>query len=242
MATGSDTAEFYAPAAPDRLLLNSMHAPFRFVTEWEVAGTAREVSDALADPLELPRWWPSVYLAVEELAPGGESGVGRRVRALTKGWLPYTLSWSFVVVDSRDPFGFTIEAEGDLEGRGRWSFEQRGVFTHVTCDWQVALRKPLLSLLSPAARPIFEANHRWAMRRGKESLRLELARRRAVTDLERALVPSPPPATTTSPVPLLLAVFGILGAVFGAARLLTRLTRPRRHGRRRARRAGWSFP
>lgn len=43
---------------------------YRFVTEWDLVGTAREVADVLSDPLELPRWWPSVYLAVAELTPG----------------------------------------------------------------------------------------------------------------------------------------------------------------------------
>jgi len=205
---------------------------YRFVTEWEVVGTAREVSDVLADPLELPRWWPSVYLAVEELAPGGEHGLGRRVRLLTKGWLPYTLSWSFTVAASRDPFGFTIEADGDFVGRGEWTLEQRGAFTHVTYDWRIALHKPLLALLSPVLRPVFSANHRWAMRQGEESLKLELARRRAGSDLARALVPAPPPPTTTSPVPLLLAVVGVTGAVLGAAHVIVRMTRPRRRFRR----------
>ena len=57
---------------------------YRFVTEWDLVGTAREVADVLSDPLELPRWWPSVYLAVAELTPGGEGGVGRRMLLLTK--------------------------------------------------------------------------------------------------------------------------------------------------------------
>jgi polyketide cyclase/dehydrase/lipid transport protein len=201
---------------------------YHFSTEWDLVGTAREVSDVLADPLDLPRWWPSVYLAVAELEPGGEGGVGRRVMALTKGFLPYTLSWSFQVVASRHPRGFTLEAAGDFVGRGVWTFEERGAFVHVTYDWQIDARRPFLRLLSPVARPIFAANHRWAMRRGLESLELELARRRASSDLERALVPAPPRPTTTSPVPLLLAAAGVAGAVLGAAHLIVRATRPRR--------------
>lgn len=208
-----------------------MSCAYHLVTEWEMVGTSGEVADVFADPLELPRWWPSVYLAVEELEPGGERGVGRRVRALTKGYLPYTLAWSFRVVESRHPHGFTIEADGDFRGRGVWTFAERGAFVHVTYDWQVAARKPLLRLLSPVARPVFVANHRWAMRRGEESLKIELARRRAATDLERALVPAPPRATTTSPVPLLAAAVGLAGAIFGAAHVIVRATRGRRRGR-----------
>ena len=201
---------------------------YRFVTEWEMVGTAREVADVLADPLELPSWWPSVYLAVEEVTPGGEGGVGRHVRVLTKGWLPYTLSWSFRVVESRHPHGFTLEADGDVAGRGVWTFEERGAFVHVTFDWQIAAQKPLLRLLSPVARPVFAANHRWAMQRGEESLKLELERRRAASYLERALVPAPPRPTTSSPVPLLIAAVGVAGAMLGAAHLVVRATRPRR--------------
>ncbi len=208
---------------------------YRFVTEWEMVGTAREVADVLADPLELPRWWPSVYLAVEELEAGGEHGLGRRARVLTKGWLPHTLSWCFSIVESRYPHGFTLEADGDLLGRGVWTFTERGVWVHVTYDWQVVAQKPLLRLLSPIARPALAANHRWAMRQGEESLKLELTRRRAGSDLERALVAAPPRPTTTSPVPLLLAAVGVAGAVVAVTRLIVRTARPRRRAGRERR-------
>jgi hypothetical protein len=36
-----------------------------FVTNWQVPGTCEAVSDVLGDPLDLPRWWPSVYLKRE---------------------------------------------------------------------------------------------------------------------------------------------------------------------------------
>ncbi len=192
---------------------------YRFRTQWRVLGTAREVADVLADARELPRWWPSVYLRVEELEPGGEDGVGRRARMHTKGWLPYTLDWELAVVESRHPHGFTIEAEGDLAGRGVWTLEEVGAFTLVTYDWRVRAKKPLLRLLSPIARPLFEANHRWAMRQGERSLELELARRRAATPGDRALIPPPPPASSS---PLLLVGGGVaLGlAAYGLGRLL----------------------
>jgi hypothetical protein len=44
-------------------------------------------------------------------------------------------------------------------------------------------------------RPFFAANHVWAMRRGEESLKLELRRRRAAGPGERDAVPAPPPTT-----------------------------------------------
>jgi hypothetical protein len=44
-------------------------------------------------------------------------------------------------------------------------------------------------------KPIFSANHRWAMARGEESLKLEIARRHARTPEEEARIPQPPPPT-----------------------------------------------
>ncbi|HEX8178135.1 MAG TPA: hypothetical protein VF525_01190 [Pyrinomonadaceae bacterium] len=166
-----------------------------FVPHWRVAGTVNEVADVLGDVESLVRWWPAVYLDVQVVAPGDEQGVGKVVSLYTKGWLPYTLRWQFRVVESRYPYGSTIEALGDLAGRGIWTFAQAGGFVDITYDWRIRARKPLLNALSFLLKPIFAFNHRWAMARGAESLQLELLRRRAPTDADRARIPPPPPPT-----------------------------------------------
>jgi len=173
---------------------------YQFVSRWRIEGTCGEIADILDDPLGLVRWWPSVYLDVKEIEPAREpSGVGRRVRLLTKGWLPYTLRWEFVVTEARYPIGFTIEAGGDLVGTGIWTFVQDGPAVDVVYDWRIRAEKPLLRRLSALLRPILEANHRWAMSQGEKSLRLELARRRASTAESRAAIPPPPgPVTFTA--------------------------------------------
>ena len=150
---------------------------YHFVTHWTVDGTCEEVSDLLGNPLDLPRWWPAVYLKVDELRPPDARGLGRRVRLLTKGKLPYTLRWEFEVVESRPPHGFTIVADGDFEGTGRWTFAQRGPAVDITFDWRIRAEKPLLRWLSFFLKPMFEANHRWAMAQGEASLKRELERR-----------------------------------------------------------------
>ena len=166
-----------------------------FRTQWRVEGTCKEVSAILGDPLALPRWWPSVYLEVEELEPGHpETDVGRVIRLFTKGWLPYTLRWSFRVTESRKPHGFSLEAFGDFDGEGVWTFTQDGDDVVVVYDWRVRATKPLLRYLSFLMKPIFAANHHWAMARGEESLRIELQRRLATTEQRRAL-PAPPGPT-----------------------------------------------
>ncbi len=158
---------------------------YHFITHWRVEATCEDVADVLKEAKDLPRWWPSVYLAVEEIEPGDENGVGRVVSLHTKGWLPYTLRWQFRVTESNYPRGFSLEAWGDFLGRGVWTFEQDGRFVNVTYDWRIRAEKKLLQSLSFLLKPVFSANHRWAMARGEESLKLELARRRKTEEVKR---------------------------------------------------------
>jgi Polyketide cyclase / dehydrase and lipid transport len=170
-------------------------ADYDFHTEWRVAGTVAEVREVLADGRSLPRWWPAVYLAVDVLGTGDEGGCGREIALFTTGWLPYTLRWTMRVTEPITDTGFALTATGDLVGTGRWTFAQAGPEVVVTYDWRVAASKPLLRRLTWLLRPVFAANHRWAMARGEESLRLELRRRRATSEAQRRRVPPPPPAT-----------------------------------------------
>jgi len=149
-------------------MLNEYH----FVTHWRVRGNLDEILTILGDAEDLKRWWPSVYLDVTQREDG-------LVELFTKGWLPYTLRWSFRVIERR-PDGFALEAVGDFAGRGDWHLEQDGEFTNITYDWRIKAEKPLLRIFSPIFKPLFGANHRWAMARGEESLQIELDRRHGI--------------------------------------------------------------
>ena len=89
-------------------------------------------------------------------------------------------------------------------------------------DWKIRADKPLLKYGSFLMKPIFSANHRWAMAKGEESLKLELARRHARTTEERAAIPAPPPPTTSSPVPMLATTAAGMGLIVLGARRLAR--------------------
>ena len=129
------------------------NSAYHFVTHWRVKGTCVEVADVLENTKDLARWWPSVYLGVSVLDPGGTHALGERVSLFTKGWLPYTLRWDFTVVEQRYPYGSTIEARGDFVGRGEWTFEQDGDFVNVTYDWNISRRKTALANAHAAAAP-----------------------------------------------------------------------------------------
>jgi hypothetical protein len=59
-----------------------------------------------------------------------------------------------------------------------WSLKPDGEWTDVVFDWRLRAEKALLRWLSWIMKPVFSANHRWAMDRGEESLRREVERRR----------------------------------------------------------------
>ena len=167
---------------------------YHFITVWRVESTIDEVSTIIGDATDLVRWWPSVYLDVKVLEPGDERGLGKVVSLYTKGWLPYTLRWDFRVTEVRTD-GFTLVATGDFDGRGIWTFEQDGSWVNITYDWKIKAEKPLLRYFSFIMKPIFSANHRWAMGKGEESLKLEIARRHAASADELARIPAPPQPT-----------------------------------------------
>jgi hypothetical protein len=168
-------------------------ADYHFVDRWRVEADCKEVADIIEDALGLPRWWGSVYFEVKELEPGeGNHGTGKLIHVRAGGWLPYTLKINFRTVESRYPSGFTMDATGDLEGKGIWTFEPDGPFVHVTYDWTIRANKPVIEKFSFFLKPIFRSNHNWTMRRGEESLKLELLRRRAKSPEELARIPPPP--------------------------------------------------
>ncbi|MGH7597078.1 MAG: SRPBCC family protein [bacterium] len=164
---------------------------YHFITHWRVAGTAEEVYDILSNATDLARWWPAVYLDVQVLNPGEKNGVGKIVSLYTKGWLPYTLRWQFRVTEVDRPAGFSLEAWGDFTGGGIWKLVQDGDSVNVTYDWKIRADKTLLRHLSWALKPIFAANHRWAMAKGEESLKVEIERRRAPNAIGAKQPPGP---------------------------------------------------
>src|SRR2546422_4559168 len=130
---------------------------YHFVDCWRVEGDIKEVADILEEALSLPRWWGSVYFEVKEIEPGGEHGIGKLISLRAGGWLPYTLRIDFRTVESRYPRGFSMDATGDLEGKGIWTLEPDGPFVKVTYDWTIRANKPIIEKLSFLLKPIFRS-------------------------------------------------------------------------------------
>jgi hypothetical protein len=161
---------------------------YRFHTHWTVEGEVATVADLINRPELLTLWWPSVYLEIGKRQVNGRD----EYLLFTKGWLPYTLRWHFHQTKADLPHRLELVAGGDLQGYGIWTFRQDGPSVHVEYEWVVDANKPILRYLSFLFKPIFSFNHHWAMRKGEESLKLELARMKA--GVARRAAPKPPQA------------------------------------------------
>jgi cytochrome P450 len=194
---------------------------YHYVSHWRVRGTVDEVTAVFNEPRELPRWWPAVYLEVNVLDPGDENQLGYTCECVSKGFLPYTIRWRSTTTEVRRPYGFTIAADGDFIGGGDWRFTQDGDWVDMVYDWRVGVGKRLLRYGAFALRPLYEMNHCWAMRKGEQSLQLELDRRRAATTQARAAIPAPPGPVPRWPfVAVTIATLGAGGLIGRGVRQL----------------------
>jgi hypothetical protein len=170
-------------------------------TCWRIAATVREVYEILNDPSGYQRWWPEVFLSIR-VTERDVLGKPRSLAIHSKGWLPYALRWQARAVDNGANQRFALQADGDFAGYGTFALKQEGSWVSITFDWRVAARKPLLRWTSWLLKPLYAANHRWAMRRGERALQQELQRRRTAL---ATVTWHPRQSLTTSRVELLPA-------------------------------------
>jgi uncharacterized protein YndB with AHSA1/START domain len=168
---------------------------YHLESTWRVLGTPEECYDIIAAADRTPEWWPAAFAEVLTIEKGDENGLGSIVRMTTQGYLPYTLHWHLRVTDVVPNAKISFKVWGDFEGEGEWTFVEDDAWCDVGFDWTISVKKGIVRYLSFLGRPIFISNHRWAMARGEESLRIELAKRHADSDVARASLPEPPQKT-----------------------------------------------
>ena len=59
-----------------------------------------------------------------------------------------------------------VDVLSDASDLPRWWPSVGGPVTRVEYDWRIRAQKGLLKVLSPVMRPLFSANHHWAMAQG----------------------------------------------------------------------------
>ena len=119
-----------------------MTGTYHFVTHWRVKALADEVYDIISQPTEYPRWWPSVYLDVQERFLDWHSRGGLGKSSSPAYERPAALHPPLGILHNRSDSSAShrlIEAAGDLNGRGVWSFAQgTAISPDVTFEWNIA--------------------------------------------------------------------------------------------------------
>jgi hypothetical protein len=149
------------------------------VSTWRFDAPRRTVWNAIHDVEYWPRWWRFVQ-RVEELERGDADGVGALRRYTWTSRLPYSLSFDMRVSAVRPLELLEAHAIGELNGVGRWVFDEGDGRTIVRYEWTVATAKRWMNLLAPLLGPVFRWNHAQVMREGERGLTQYLARRRVV--------------------------------------------------------------
>jgi hypothetical protein len=151
---------------------------YHFIEDWLIPASIDEVWQVLSRISRYPEWWKPVYLEAELIGsaggPADEPHVGQLVRVVAKGRLPYKLRFNLRTVALQRPTLIECQAAGDFVGRSRWTLRPEDSGTIATLDWAPVVEKPLIKILSPALKSLFEWNHRWTMRHGEAGLRAYL--------------------------------------------------------------------
>lgn len=144
-------------------------ARYSFTTHWRAKVPVERAWEAISHPLEWPGWWKGV-VAVEEIEPGEESGIGALHRYTWKSALPYRLAFDMRVTKVEEPARLEGRASGELDGDGVWTFTPDGEWTDIIYHWDISTTRGWMNALAPLLRPAFEWNHDWVMRSGGRGL------------------------------------------------------------------------
>ena len=157
---------------------------YHFVTPWFIAGaTLDDVWPLVSDASTFPAWWGAVFLGVEKQADGDPTtGIGARYRYHTRGYLPYHLYWTAEVTAIEPRQFIEITANGDFNGVGRWTLEQRGNAVTATLDWDIVADQSFIKRFAWLLNPLFAWNHQWAMRQGERGMIMHLGHRKLFGD------------------------------------------------------------
>jgi len=154
---------------------------YHFEDHWHIPHSADDVWDVLAEAEKFPEWWRGVYLDATRLD-------SVRITVLTRGWLPYKLRWTIETVRKEKPHVIEFKASGDFSTDGsRWVLTPKPGGTDVLLDWNPVVEKPIVKVLSPVLKPLFEWNHHWAMNLGEKQLTEYIQARKRVESLSRKL-------------------------------------------------------
>src|SRR5437016_1352599 len=97
---------------------------FKFQSIWRVPASLHTVWDTVGKVTEYPAWWPGISQV--SLLAGHELPIMVGTKAAYRVHSPfYTLNYQTEVVEFDEGVYILANSTGDLEGTGRWSFQEK---------------------------------------------------------------------------------------------------------------------
>jgi Polyketide cyclase / dehydrase and lipid transport len=150
-----------------------MKTQYSFVTKWELEASLQEVWDAIYNSLEWPQWWKGV-LSVEEIEKEDENGINGVKSYTWKSVLPYNLTFTMRLTEKQPMKMLKGIAFGELEGLGKWTFNEQNGIIQIQYNWDVYTEKAWMNYLSFLLKPAFRYNHNVVMHWGAIGLAKKL--------------------------------------------------------------------
>lgn len=131
---------------------------YAFVTTFEVGASPEDVFDLVVEPEPwLDRWGDVV--TVDRRRPNGRDGAGGSIVGAVRAPWGYRIGGRIDVVSATRPHRIEMDVTGTIEGSGVWDVHPTSAGSAVRFAWSVQPVARWLRLLTPVARPVFEAAH-----------------------------------------------------------------------------------
>lgn len=165
---------------------------FEINSVWEFDCPKTDLKFVIDKPQEITHWWAAVFLKVELLSGNYYAPSGLVANLWTKGFLPHSFKFKANIFHNRQHQQLIIKTMGDFSGIGTITIQSLGANkSQIHINWRTNVENHTLYLLMMLLKPIFIANHKWAMRKGFQGLKYELLRRQ--TKKENATPPRQKP-------------------------------------------------
>ena len=147
---------------------------------WDIDVDISQLDFVINEPHLITTWWAAGFLKVEILAGDYYSPEGLKVRLWTKGMMPHSFKFLARVFHDKQKNQVIVKTDGDFNGIGTISLNAvTKNKSQIHINWRTSVNNHYLYPLMILLKPIFIANHRWAMRRGEQGIKQELIYRNA---------------------------------------------------------------
>jgi hypothetical protein len=146
---------------------------YAFVTTFEVGAHPDDVFDLVVEPEPWLARWGDV-LTMDRRRPPGPDGAGGSVAGAVRAPWGYRIGGQIDVVDADRPGRVEMRVTGTIRGAGTWRLRPTAAGTAVRFAWTVWPVATWLRVLTPVARPAFEAGHAAVVRHAVEAAAMHL--------------------------------------------------------------------